>query len=72
MGKQSLNIRNMDRFFLERLLDVIDDIENRPLSTLIRRRELRRLLESHGCDYRTVLGRTLIEELYLSIYCNEE
>ena len=72
MAEPSPNIRKVDKSFLERLLDVVDDIEGNRPRTLVRRHELRKLLDSHGYDYNTVVGRWLIEELYTSIYCHEE
>lgn len=61
-----------DYYSLDRLMDVLDEIDNREPITGIRRKGLQDLLNNNGKDYRTYPGQVLVEELYVAIFCYEE
>ena len=57
------NYKNIDR-----LLNVIDEIDGNPSRTTIRKNALRRLISNNGRDSTSPLGESLLEELYIAIY----
>ena len=62
----------MDNYHLvDRLMDIVDEIDGVDCRTNIRRQGLRDLLINNGQDHLSYPGQALIEELYVAIFYEE-